>query len=302
LLPNKQFVALELIGEPQSGKTTTQNALLSLIDPTFVNCGIPKTDKDFDKLLLLNKYVVDFDNLDSLSKATQKKIAELLSGYVSEQNYLFKCPVIFNAIDSVVTESILSDLTITIDISNERFLSSPTDDPLQYLRSDIFAWILKAIHYVYFYNGYLNENVSRSPKMQDFCRTGILLARMMDRSQSEFSDQFSANQKTRLQLQLDNLPVGLAIQSFLAANQDSQTTHLPVSKWLEVLENYKPDGIAKADWPSNPKMLGAALKRVAPLLRKLEIRCVSQGKTGSNCEWEIMPQPKGGFDISSYRI
>lgn len=83
---------------------------------------------------------------------------------------------------------------------------------------------------------------------------------------------------------------GKAIFEYLRNEDITETVERPTGVWLAILAQYRPTWISEHQWPREPRGLGAAFKRAAPLLDAQGIACYSNGKRGSKRHWVIGPK------------
>jgi hypothetical protein len=125
---------------------------------------------------------------------------------------------------------------------------------------------------------------------RDFCRVGVIVSQALHGNDQSFWAQYEAYRHERDCELIEEDPVASAIVQYFDHRDEKGVLEKPVGDWLNVLEQHRPAWATARDWPQSPKGMGAAFKRVAPLLRTQGFICNNNGKRGHACYCSIGPQ------------
>ncbi|MCG5547536.1 hypothetical protein [Halorhodospira halochloris] len=291
LMPNQSLFALELTGEPQSGKTEAMETLLAILDPQEKLIKRAKRRKEIEKDMTV-KYIHALDGIEELKDDAQQLLVECLEGYICEikgRNHIsfeIKKPVILTAVETVITDPELRKRSISIDIPyqpNCDLKDSYSDIYYAERLSKAFYGLLNLTSFVlaYYPNPQLNLQRNVPKEQRDFCQIGVLVSQILEGNESAFWDQFDLNGAIKDQKRIDENSVACAIQRWikLYPHGASMTVH----EWMSELNPYAPHNF---NWPASPQGMSRRLKEAAQLLRPY-IQVVSEGVRGSYGRYTI---------------
>lgn len=112
------------------------------------------------------------------------------------------------------------------------------------------------------------------------------MAKSLGHDESVFWQQFEANQQSRFDIALEELPVAYAIKKY-TQQLSTLSVEETVGKLSKILVQYKPEWCNDNDWPVNPRQFGEALRKAQPILKQHKIFLEPQGKRGGNRHWRI---------------
>jgi hypothetical protein len=157
---------LEIVGSPNSGKSTTAILAKELVDPSTSD---PKNNPDIhntiykkDELakMLSTRQVAIFDNFSNLKPAEQNTLCTIATGwsweerilYTQERNqYRVKKPVIITALNSVVTQQDLRSRTVSLVADPDNRLNPLLDvyrewgEQCSMIRSGLFLLVSRTL-------------------------------------------------------------------------------------------------------------------------------------------------------------
>jgi energy-coupling factor transporter ATP-binding protein EcfA2 len=325
-IPDGNLTALEITGEPQSGRTTLQKIIRLLIDPSVLFFSkLPNNAKEL-KSILLDSYVLSFDHVSTIKPEIQKEFSRLLTGDFFElpttskqetRKFFIKRPIILNSIDSTINEPELSKFTITVDLEPLKNVKIITFENLIRDSHDLFAQTfseLASLTAYVFSNPRLKQventfsETTSIVHLTEFCNIGKLIAERLGYNSSTFWEQFKQQRERRFTAESIKNPVVEAIRLWIE-NEEQNSRTLSPQGWISELKPYRKKLASDTNWPSSAKYMGSALKHAAPILREHGIRCFSQGKRGSYCFWQIEPirviareETQDMQDIEDYKI
>lgn len=285
LLPDRHLFALELTGEPQSGKTEAQEALLSLIDPQDRMIRRPRRSKDIEPELL-SSYILALDGIEHLDKEAQSLMVSCLEGYAYRSkgrqpiSFDIKKPIVFNAIESVITDSELAKRSVSIEAppqTLEKESTRYTDQQWHILMEQAFSGLLILTSRVLAHLPFDHSLARTVPREQrDFCLIGTLVASILENDSSLFWQQYDHNQYIQLQKTIDDHTIASAIQEWLEFYPEGKTD--TVQNWMSTL---KPFCDSDLKWPGSARDMSERLKEAHKQLEPMGIDIIREGKRGS---------------------
>jgi phage/plasmid primase-like uncharacterized protein len=273
LRPDTHFPLLVLTGLQGSAKSTTQNILRNLIDPSTSNLrNAPKKSEDI-LIAAANNWLVSFNNLSNLTAQQQDDLCCLATGGGFATRRLFttseeaivdiKRPVILNGINDLVTAQDLIDRCIIVELPAISAEERKNDKELQAaFNSDypaIFGGLLDALA------GALKHlstvKLLEKPRMADFAYLGTALEKTLGWPKGSFLQDYQQNREESITQAMEHSPIAVALLQFMETRTRYTGAYCILYKLLT--EQYKPD---MSGWPKSPKGLANMLKRQAPAL------------------------------------
>jgi len=311
-MPDRKQVMLELLGAPSSSLEQAHFLVRHLVDPASEpwQNDVPKHVKQFDGMAL-RFYLLSFNQVDTLTDTQQQHLFSLMRGKQVQWQWndkklnveiAVKCPVMLSSLESVVTQSKLADVTISIEVEEEQRQEIGREE-VPFLQS-ILAESLVTIFGRVGANWATVEHENRFQHyggLADFCRVGELVAQVLGRDPADFWAQFGSNQQSRREFEFEASPVAMAIQKLLE-EEEAGFIELSVKEWLSRLEAYRPETLEPDLWPTSSHKLGADFKAISPLLRDLGINLSSMGRRGPLRYWraEKVSEPETLEDASVF--
>lgn len=299
MLPWMRPVALEILGGPESGKSTLQAALKELLDPSLESLTrqLPGKERDVYSLAK-DHYLISLDNVAKLSGPAQEGLSNMLKGHMIDwaetkefsTPLITRCPLMLNGEESVIVDSALKRSTLTLGLDTQHsktadWLNTPicrnhllpnAFNALAQLLGEAFANVdsIKLYHKV-------------SPQWEDFCRVGVIVTHWLGEEPEVFGKAFESLKAIDWQDAIEESPVATALTAYHKDQQEMPQT-LAVKDWMEALEPYCPESRwHRARWPEHNRALGAEFGRCAKLLPHFGLRLESLGKRGSHCHWQL---------------
>ena len=293
-MPDRKQVMLELLGTPSSSLEQSHTLIKNVVDPATValHNELPNHVKQFNNLALKH-YLLSFNQVDALTPTQQNHLSTLMrgkqipwqwQGKTVDASITVQCPVILNSLESVVTTSKLADATLSVEVEeNDQSKGLPAMFPSAASLTVGLLMIFGQVHSDWETVSY-DSRFERYGDLADLCRVGELVAVSLGRGRSMFWEQFDRNQQGRRGFELEETPVAQAVAHALN-DVPGGVIELPVKQWLAHLKPYRPDVTRPEQWPTSSRGLGAAFKRIKPLLRDLGITLTSTGQRGPFCYW-----------------
>jgi hypothetical protein len=265
------YPVLEMIAGQGSAKSTTQERLRALLDPSAVMLRIePRSNQDLSVSAISN-HVISLNNLSHLSNATQDFMCNISNGggdstrrlHTTEDEAVWdtKRPIVMNGINQLVTRPDLADRTVCIELQKVKYV---TEIELK------AAWVLdypKIMGALYaLLSGTLRGlpavQLDTLPRMGDFAKLGIAMVRAMGLD-ADFVAALNRNRDEVVRRGVDSSPVALALVARVRAKGAFEGS---TGELMKILEDFKPDHFDKNTWPKSPRGLGEMLRRLAPAL------------------------------------
>jgi len=280
------FVLLELVGEQGSAKSTTQNALRSLLDPNAANLRtVPKGREDLF-ISACENGIVTMENVSGLSLDIQDALCTLATGggfakrklYTDSEEVVLQIrrPVVLNGITAVVTAQDLGDRTLSLELPP---LNGRNEEESTLLRAfeqsrgrilggllDIFSRALAQLPGIEIPEAFPDR------RLVSFLKLGMAVARVCGKDENEFLSAFESRRNAALARSLEGEAVAVALCGWIQQNPQGMTA--PAGKLLEVLTSFRP--LHCDMWPRSPRSFTNILRRLAPALRRMHgIECRS---------------------------
>ncbi len=275
------YPILVLSGLQGSAKSTTQEILKMLIDPSSANLrGAPKKQEDL-LVAACNSYLVSFNNLSHLKSEQQDELCCLSTGggfatrrlYTTAEEEVnnIKRPVVMNGISDIVTAQDLIDRTIILELPQITESNRKTDLEFFSVFKAEAPYISGALYdlLVAVLNEIPNIQLSEKPRLADFAILGVALEHVLHLPEGAFLTAYRQNQNSNVLSAMEHSPVALAIEKLISDRFSFDGTYAELFKTLA--ERYRSD---HAGWPSSPKGLASIIKRQLKAFELLGIEIV----------------------------
>lgn len=275
---NTAYPVLVLSGLQGSAKSTTQEVLKMLIDPSSANLrGAPKKQEDL-LVAACNNYLVSFNNLSHLKSEQQDELCCLSTGggFATRRLYTtieeavnnIKRPVIMNGISDIVTAQDLIDRTIILELPQISESNRKTDSEFFLEFKAEASYILGALYdlLVDVLNEIPNVQLSEKPRLADFAILGVALERALHLPEGAFLTAYMQNQKSSVLSAMEHSSIALAVEKLISDRFYFDGTYAELFKTLS--ERYRFDN---AGWPSSAKGLATIIKRQLKAFELLDI-------------------------------
>lgn len=293
LLPEARKTLLEIIGVPQSGKSTLQAVLKQILDPSRMPLvkTTPKTPKQVDELAK-SDHVICLDGVGELRSKIQGELVAVMRGRLVDVSMLGRRsktminvarPVLVNSLESIVTERELADRTVTIDLPpiepGNKIADFYRKAQLQAMIPGGYASLVAILSNAAHRWKYQNPSTSLPSGIEDFFRIGCIVAENLGYNQQVFIDQFEKCLKRRFALELSENPVAFAINSYLKGSGNT-CQEMSTGQLMSTLEDYFPELKHDEDWPRNERQFGSAVRASIALLRAHNVDVTPLPKRG----------------------
>jgi len=277
-IPNTPYPLLVLHGLQGSAKSTTQEFLRELIDPSESNLrGAPKKSEDL-MVAAVNNYMISLNNISYLSPQQQDDLCCVSTGggystrklYTTsqEQTVDIKRPVILNGINEIVTAQDLIDRSIIIELPSisEEYRKTELEikENFNNEKPKILGGMLDAL--VSVLQKLPHVRLAKKPRMADFANLGVALEKTLNWEADSFMQAYSSHQMEAKIAALEHCPIIMAVVEYVEEQgvYEGSYGHL----YQKLTDRYKS---RNSGWPQSAKGLAEAIKRQLPALRVLDI-------------------------------
>lgn len=283
------FPILVLLGLQDSGKSATQNAIRSLIDPSSSNLRTAPRKVDDLVTDAASNWFVSYNNVSSLSDEMHDDFCCIATGsgfatrkfYTNIQQIVINIarPVAINGIFNFIRRPDLQDRAIILELDSIDESRRKTDEQLnkaiQENRTSIFRGVLDLLVKV------LQElpkvTLERQPRMADFALLGVAVEKALGLPKDVFINRYRANRASAKESILDSSPIMLALVEFIEIQENKFWRGRP-SELLEALTAFKTPSI-HTTWPKTPHAMGGELKRYIAPLCVVGIQVIGEAKS-----------------------
>ena len=286
LLANLPKPIMNPYGSKGSGKTTYQEMLKQVVDPSGVlTTSFPNSLPELAQVIS-HQYLTIFDNVSEIKELTSDLLCRAVTGgtfqkrglYTNDEDFIFEMmrAVGFNGINVIATRSDLLErmLSLRLDLIDKRKrrklkeIRKEFQRILPYLLGFIFDKLAEVL------NRIGEVNLQELPRMADFAEIGELIARCLGYPEMRFTEAYSRN------IGLSNEE---AINSNLLANEIVNMMETQAA-WTGKIGMFRTklnefisqradlQGIARAkEWPKTDHALRDRLNEVIPNLLEMGI-------------------------------
>jgi len=297
-IPSIQKPVLMLHGSQGSAKSSLQELIKILVDPSIIKTLIFPRDNNELLQHLMHHYIAYYDNISIIREWISDQLCRAVSGSGSSKRqlytddddiiYSFKRCVGFNGINLGATKADLLDRGIIIKLERitEEHQRKPSDilyefeDMKPQLLGYIFDILVKVLDWKNNGNG-PNLNLTKLPRMAEFAEYGEVISRIMGYPDNEFIDAYNENRKLQTQEVLDASVVATAIIELMSRREYQEWIGTPTTLLadLEYTAELLKINTKTRVWPKAPNVLSRRLNELKPSLRDiaLEIEFLRSG-------------------------
>jgi hypothetical protein len=283
LWPTKSYVPLILHGEQGSAKSTTSRVLRMLVDPHATPLrSEPKSLRDL-MISAHSTWLLSFDNLSGIQSWLSDALCRLSTGggfatrelYSNEEEVHFNAtrPILLNGIDDVAERPDLLDRAIVLCLPpippEKRQEDSKLWTKLEAERGLILGALLDALAGATELLPGIELN--SLPRMADFARFGEAVGRSLGWGDGAFMSVYESNIAGATVSAADASPVVMAIEKFIATQENGTWTGVLTDLLGDLTGLISEHESRGKNWPTTAHKLSSDLKRLAPILRRLDI-------------------------------
>jgi hypothetical protein len=303
LTPSGPYPILCLISEQGSGKSVTARILRMLVDPSVASIRALPTSLEDLAVAGHHSWLLTFDNLSCISDQISDGLCRMSTGggfgtrahYTNDDEAVFWAtrPIILNGISDFAKRSDLLDRSIILHLPmippEKRKTERQILDDFEKLRPLLLGALLDVA--VLAIKNLPSTNLPESPRMADFAKWSAAAAPAFGTDPAQMGSLVIGKQDEALSSQLDD-PLALAVFELLEAH--GGIFEARPSDMLEELNDYAPESVTKGKkWPKSGRGLTSALRRLAPVLRLMQVNYqhLGHGRNGSGIRLEKRDDP-----------
>jgi hypothetical protein len=272
------YPVMVLAGEHGSAKSTFENVVRSLVDPSTTPVrALPREDRDLF-IAATNGHVLAFDNVSGIPAWVSDTLCRLATGggfavrqlYSDGDEVLFDAcrPIILNGIEDVVTRPDLADRSLFLTLE---------PIPESKRRAEAEFWAAFAMQKPLILGALLDAlaaglrrlpatRLDALPRMADFAIWATACEAALWRP-GTFISAYRGNLADVVDNVLEADPVAVSVLKLMEARTTWSGT---ASDLLGALRELASEQVLKSKaWPADSKRLGGRLRRAAPFLRKV---------------------------------
>jgi len=281
LRPTGPYPVLALLGEQGTSKSTTQEVFRALVDPNVAPLRAEPRDIRDVMIAASNGWFVALDNLSDIAPWLSDTLCHLSTGggfstrelYSDDDERIFVAtrPVMVNGIDAVISRADLLDRALIVDLpripAKQRRQRQAFWHDFESARPSILGGLLDAVA------GALARHpkvtLPTLPRMADFASWAVAAEPNLGcAKEGIFLAAYEGNRAQAHVLALEASPIAGAVRT-LAGREAWKGT---ATELLETLGGIASEALRRAKgWPSSPRLLSGALRRVVPSLREVGI-------------------------------
>ena len=284
--PKGPYPHLDLLGEQGSAKTTAARYLRLLIDPnTALARSDPREARDL-AIAANNGWFVSLDNLSGLPIWLSDALCRLSTGggfatrslYTDDEESIFEAqrPVILNGINEVATRSDLLDRGIAIYMQplheEQRKTEAEMDAAFNFARPRILGALLDAL--VVGLQRLSAVKLDRLPRMADFATWSVAAEPGLGIPPGSFLAAYDGSREAAHDSAVEHSAIGPWVLGVVDSAPFQGTA-------TELLDLAGDDLRRRKDFPSTPRTLANAVRRLASDLRAIGV-AFSEWREGKN--------------------
>jgi hypothetical protein len=279
---------LMLHGEQGSAKSTLQELIKILVDPSSIRTlTFPR---DINELVqkLSHNYVAYFDNVSLIPDWISDQLCRAVTGagfskrelYTDDEDiiYNFKRSIGCNGINLGATKADLLDRGIIIELERiakekQRKIEDVWAE-FEAIKPQLLAYIFDTLVKVLQEkaSGGIASEIKALPRMADFAEIGEIISRCIGYDKNKFLDAYYRNIDLQVEEAIAANPVGMAIAKFVENNQTWEGTATELLSELEgVAAELKINTHGKS-WPKSANSLSRKVNLIKTNLREIGIQ------------------------------
>jgi hypothetical protein len=275
------YPVLILNGEQGTGKSTTTRVLRSCIDPSTVPLrGLTRDVRDV-LVSAANNHVIVADNLSGLSAELSDVFCRLATGggfaerqlYTNREEVLINLqrPLILNGIDEVASRGDLMERSLIIPLPLIKETARESESSF-WKRFDaelpgILGGLCNALSCAI--KNQHTVKLERKPRMADFALWVTAAEESLGWKHGTFMASYTANLDAGVEVALEASPFGEALLKYMTKCVTWTGTATDLLNELERTAHER--AIRSQSWPKSGKGAASALRRMAPLFRRMGI-------------------------------
>jgi putative DNA primase/helicase len=279
LNPTGPFPIIIIQGEQGSAKSTFGRVIRNLIDPSSAPLrAAPRNEHDL-MISAQNGWVLNFDNLSSLSQGMSDALCRLSTGggfatrtlYTNTEEIILQAtrPICLNGITEFATKPDILDRALIFRLSHipqsmrkeERVFWAEFDEVAPKILGILLDGVSMAL------KNLSSVKLDELPRMADFAKFATATEEAFGWPNGSFMEAYLRNHEIGLEAGLEADPVAQAILEWDVDSWWGTATEL-----LNILVQHAPESTIRSQyWPKTASALSSKLRRLLPTLREIGI-------------------------------
>src|SRR5215469_3320010 len=283
LVPRIQKAILMLHGEQGSAKTTLQELIKTLVDPSnILTLAFPRDINEFIQGLAHN-YVVYFDNISNIREWISDILCRAVTGsgfskrmlYSDDDDiiYNFKRCIGFNGINLAATKADLLDRGLIIQLSkiskDKRRENEEIWAEFEIIRPKLLGYIFDIL--VKVLASISSVKLSELPRMADFAKVCETISRCMGNEPDVFIKAYERNIQLQTEQVLESNIIAPVILKLMDTRQEWIGSATALLSNMETLAATMKVNTKSTAWPKGPNVLIRRLNEVKATLEDFGI-------------------------------
>ncbi|MCP4474831.1 MAG: hypothetical protein GY821_09775 [Gammaproteobacteria bacterium] len=284
---------LELSGYHGTAKSTTQELLRRVIDPS--SCNLRGEADNIDDLFVSasKNWVISRENITHLKAKQQDALCIIATGgghvkrelYTDDSEHVIavKRPIILNGVSPVVTAPDLLDRTISVELPvitsrvEKREIVRQFEAQLPSILGGLLDIMASAMEKL----PDITMSSLEQPRLFEYAKLGKAVAMSLGVTADDFMQQFNDSKINAMYRTIDAMPVAGALLEWLKM-QTKNEYRMTAKELFDKLEDYRVNA-----WPQSPHGLSSALRKAAPILPYLGVQIEQSVKNRGYKRWHI---------------
>jgi DNA polymerase I len=305
--PGIQHPALMLHGEKGTAKSTLQELVKMLVDPSVIQTLAFSRNIESMIQKLAHNYICYFDNVSKISEAISDILCRAVTGsgfskrelFTNDDDiiYNFKCCIGINGINLGATKSDLVDRGLIIEHTpipkHKKLLLKEIWQRFYEIRQQLLGYIFDILAKVLEFQKQNPKGLKLAeyPRLADFAEIGEIISRCMGNKSGKFIETYFRNIDLQTRDIVENDVVGKAIEIFL----DSKVPPIwsgTITELLDLLTKIAQDNLKIKTsngklWPQAPNSLSRRINLIKADLRNIGILVEKDSLDKSDRQWTI---------------
>jgi hypothetical protein len=297
LLPEGPYPVLAIGGEQGAAKSNLARMVRNLVDPNAAPLrSEPRDGRDL-MIAASNSWIAAFDNVSHLDGWLSDSLCRLSTGggfstrelYSDNEEIIFDAmrPVVLTGIEGALGRPDLLDRSIPLVLpaipEDHRRLESEVVAEFERIRPAVLGAFLDAVAAVE--RNLPSVRLPSLPRLADFAARVTAAEVTMGWKPGAFLVSYTSNREEADSTALEGSPVATAVLSLAEAGLWGGTS----GSLLALLNDRTPEAVRKSEaWPRTPRGLSAALRRIAPNLRRVGVVVVLNLRAGDRARSRLL--------------
>jgi len=289
--PKGPYPILAVSGEMGSGKSYFTEMIASIVDPgSGKRTSAPKDERDLI-IMAQHQHTMLFDNLSGIARSMSDNLCRLSTGGAIASRKLHsddamilleaQRPVVINGIPDLSKQGDLADRSIPLQLKTLEGAGRVTEEELNIRLQADLPEILAAL-FTGISAGLRNRDavkLENPPRMADFAQWVEACAPGLGWEPGEFLEAYRENRESAYAISFESDAVAPSLKDWMDLEHPDGWKGKPANLYSLLCAFVTETKKKEPGWPKSPAGIGAAMKRIAPIMRKNGYD-ITSGKSG----------------------